>query len=165
MRLLWPFFKEFFLGEGTSVSEAVKKREWRRLVALYLMALSVAANLYLIPRSIKLSTELLNLQKELKEAKAPSVHPTVAPTDPVTPVPTLAPTPASPAAPEPIPDTTSRRQQPVIAPKRSPQVPHHAPSTSAGPDPERSKRTQERYDDVLSRMRAMEQTEHQRTKD
>lgn len=69
MKLLWPFLKEFFLGKEGSIGQTVKKREWKKLFMLFLMTFSVIANLFLFPKSIMLSDEVMKLQHEIKRLK------------------------------------------------------------------------------------------------
>lgn len=69
MKLLWPFMKEYFLGKEVSIGQTVKKREWRKLFMLFLMTFSVIANLFLFPKSIMLSDEIVKLQHEVRRLK------------------------------------------------------------------------------------------------
>lgn len=69
MKLLWPFLKEFFLGKEGTIGNTVQKREWKKLFMLFLMTFSVVANLFLFPKSIMLSEEVLKLQREVRHLK------------------------------------------------------------------------------------------------
>lgn len=113
LRLLWPFLKEFFLGKETSLGGAVRKREYKRVLALLLVTCSIAVNLYLIPKLIILSDDLMHLRREkvaLTEENQRCVPPKTI-TGPVAvdviqkPDPTPAP-PEQPSAPPPTPAST-----------------------------------------------------------
>jgi hypothetical protein len=133
MKLLWPFLKEFFLGKEGSIGQTVKKREWKKLGMLFLMTFSVIANLFLFPKSIMLSDQVMKLQHEVKRLKD-----------------------ELPPAPDPDhPDNTSRD---VAAPPPEPpaQPTQTASETVAGPPPFKGAAYQERLNSIMTRAQQLD---------
>lgn len=117
LRLFWPFLCELILGKNTSIDEAIRKRGWRRVIGLYIVAVAVVLSALLVPRTISLSIRLVGLQRELEVAKADRVRACAPTIGEVVRLPKAAATRPTPE-PEPVPLLSDH--QPQVIERRSP---------------------------------------------
>ena len=83
LKLFWPFIREICLGSEVTIGQTVQKKQWKRLVLLVVITCSLLLNVYLVPRTIELSTRIINLQKKVKTLEVPSVPDKPEPSTPV----------------------------------------------------------------------------------
>lgn len=135
MKLLWPFLKELILGKDVTIGQTVKKREWKRLFMLALVCGSLVGNLYLLPKAILLSSEVVRLKRKAKEA-------------------VTQPPPAPPEEEHKVSPSQSATE-----PHSAPSAPPEQPVVATGPDPghDRDTSSQERYDSLRSQFLRMQQ--------
>lgn len=135
LRLLWPFLKEFFLGKENTLGAAVKQREYKRVVVLLGVMLSITLNLYLVPKVVILADEVHKLKQDKREQDEHRDAVTVSPPGVAVSVP-------APVATDPDPPASS-----VVSPVPAAVLPANVPTVPSLASPE-----QQRYDNLLSRM-------------
>lgn len=126
-KIIWPFLRELVLGKDVTIGQTVEKKQWSKLLLLFLFTGSILVNVYFVPKSVKLSAQILKLQKKIKALEEVS---------------STGATP--PETSEPPPAETKPQPEPEPATPVTEEKPHSSGTKTA------------HYNDLLSRMQQMQ---------